>query len=93
MKRNQYCLHSLKELTMNANVYDEDRAPDVPQRNELGKPKKPKAPIKARSAKGLVAALLLLSAIPLASGAFRLTQLAGGAHASLPRPCRWWCIS
>ena len=65
---------------MNANVYDEDRAPDVPQRNELGKPKKPKAPIKARSAKWLVAALLLLSAIPLAGGAFRLMQLAGGAE-------------
>ena len=65
---------------MNANVYDEDRAPDVPQRNELGKPKKPKAPLKARSATWLVAALLLLSAIPLASGAFRLTQLAGGAE-------------
>jgi uncharacterized membrane protein len=65
---------------MNANVYDEDRAPDVPQRNELGKPKKPKAPIRAGSAAWLVAALLLLSAIPLASGAFRLTQLAGGAE-------------
>jgi uncharacterized membrane protein len=64
---------------MNANVYDEDRAPDLPQRNELGKPKKPKAPIRAGSAAWLVAALLLLSAIPLASGAFRLTQLAGGA--------------
>jgi uncharacterized membrane protein len=80
MKRNQYCLHPSKELTMNANVYDEDRAPDVPQRNELGKPKKSKAPIKARSAKWLVATLLLLSAIPLAGGAFRLTQLAGGVE-------------
>jgi uncharacterized membrane protein len=79
MKRNQYCLHPSKELTMNANMYDEDRAPDVSQRNELGKPKKPKAPTRAGSAKGLVAALLILSAIPLASGAFRLTQLAGGA--------------
>jgi uncharacterized membrane protein len=64
---------------MNANVYDEDRAPDLPQRNGLRKPKKPKAPIRAGSAAWLVAALLLLSAIPLASGAFRLTQLAGGA--------------
>ena len=52
----------------------------MPQRNELGKPKKPKAPIRAGSAAWLVAALLLLSAIPLASGAFRLTQLAGGAE-------------
>ncbi|HEY9014205.1 MAG TPA: DUF2306 domain-containing protein, partial [Gemmatimonadales bacterium] len=65
---------------MNANVYDEDRAPDMPQRNELGKPKKPKAPIRAGSAPWLVAALLLLSAIPLASGAFRLRELAGGAE-------------
>ena len=65
---------------MTANVYDEDRAPDVPQRNELGKPKKPKAPARAGSAAWLVAALLLLSAIPLASGAFRLRELAGGAE-------------
>lgn len=65
---------------MNANVYDEDRTPDMPQRNELGKPKKPKASAKAGSAAWLVAALLLLSAIPLAGGAFRLTQLAGGAE-------------
>ena len=40
---------------------------------------KTKGPAKARSAKWLVAALLVLSAIPLAAGAFRLTQLAGGA--------------
>ena len=67
---------------MKANVYDEGRAPDVPQRNELGKPtsQKPKAPAKAGSATWLVAALLLLSAIPLAAGAFRLTELAGGAE-------------
>jgi uncharacterized membrane protein len=68
---------------MNANVYDEDRAPDVPQRNKLGKPQKPKAPAKAGSAAWLVAALLLLSVIPLAGGAFRLTQLAGGAEITL----------
>jgi uncharacterized membrane protein len=80
MKRNQYCLHPSKELTMNANMYDEDRAPDLSQRNELGKPKKPKAPTRAASAAWLVAALLLLSASPLAGGAFRLTQLAGGAE-------------
>ena len=67
---------------MKANVYDEGRAPDVPQRNAVGKPtpQKTKAPAKAGSAKWLVAALLLLSAIPLAAGAFRLTQLAGGAE-------------
>ena len=43
-------------------------------------PQKPKAPIKARSAEWLVTALLVLSVIPLAFGAFRLTQLAGGAE-------------
>jgi uncharacterized membrane protein len=79
MNRIQHCLHQSKELTMNANAYDEDRGPDLPQRDGLGKPKQPKAPAKADSAKGLVAALLLLSAIPLASGVFRLIQLAGGA--------------
>ena len=38
---------------MKANVYDEGRAPDVPQRNEVGKPtaQKPKAPAKARFGK------------------------------------------
>jgi uncharacterized membrane protein len=80
MKRNQYCLHPSKELTMNANMYDEDRVPDLPQRDGLGKPKQSKAPARAGSAKGLVAALLLLSAIPLAAGAFRLMQLAGGGE-------------
>ena len=50
--------------------------------NELGKsmPQKPKAPTKAGSANWLVTALIVLSAIPLAAGAFRLTQLAGGAE-------------
>ena len=68
---------------MKANVYDEGRVPDAPQRNAVGKPtpQKPKAPAKAGSAAWLVpAALILLSAIPLAAGAFRLTQLAGGAE-------------
>ncbi len=69
---------------MKANVYDENRAsqPQVPQLNGVGKPTSPptRAPAKAGSAKGLVAALLLLSAIPLAAGAFRLSKLAGGAE-------------
>ncbi len=67
---------------MNANVSDEGRASAAPQLNEAGKPpsQKPKALAKAGSAKWLVAALLVLSAIPLAAGAFRLTQLAGGAE-------------
>jgi hypothetical protein len=66
---------------MNANIVDHGSASAMPQRSELGTPnlQKPKAPIKARSAKWLVAALLFLSALPLAAGAFRLTQLAGSA--------------
>ena len=67
---------------MNAHVADEGRVPAVGRLNQGGKPpsEKPKAPAKARSARWLVAGLLVLSAIPLASGAFRLTQLAGGAE-------------
>lgn len=65
---------------MQANASEAGRAPDVPQRNKLGKPKKPTSPAKAGSAVWLVVALLLLSAMPLAGGAFRLTQLAGGAE-------------
>ena len=68
---------------MKANVYDEGQALDVPQPNEPGKPapQKAKAPARRGSAEWLViAALLLLSVIPLASGAFRLTQLTGGAE-------------
>lgn len=66
---------------MKANVYDEGRAPAVPRRNEAGKPtsQKARAPAKAGSAAWLVTALLVLSIIPLAAGAFLLTQLAGGA--------------
>jgi uncharacterized membrane protein len=82
VNRTPHCVYPSKELNMKATVYDQGRAPAVPQRNELGKPpsQKPKAPIKAGSAKWLVTALLVLSAIPLAAGAFRLTQLAGGAE-------------
>lgn len=66
---------------MNANVSDEGRAPNGPQRNEGEKPtsRKTSASAKAGSAAWLIATLLVLSAIPLAAGAFRLTQLAGGA--------------
>ena len=65
---------------MKANVYDEGRVPHVPQLNAVGKPRPPqtRVPAKAGSAKWLVAALLLLSAIPLTAGAFRLSELAGG---------------
>lgn len=68
---------------MKANVYDEDRSSDVSQRNKLEKPKsqKAKAPVRTRSTEWLViAGLLALSFIPMAGGAFRLTQLTGGAQ-------------
>lgn len=66
---------------MKVNNYNENQASDVPQLNKLGKPtsQKTKVPAKAGSAKWLVFALLLLSAVPLVFGAFRLTELAGGA--------------
>jgi uncharacterized membrane protein len=67
---------------MQANILDQSPASDMPQRSEPGTPmpQKPKAPIKARSAKWLVTALLVLSAFPLVAGAFRLSQLASGAE-------------
>ena len=67
---------------MNTQVSDQGRAPTVPQRTAGGTPTPPNptAPAKAGAAAWLVAALLVLSAIPLAAGAFRLTQLAGGAE-------------
>ncbi|WP_088102932.1 DUF2306 domain-containing protein [Halalkalibacter urbisdiaboli] len=67
---------------MKTNVYDEDQAPDVPQHNDIGKPKpqKTKAPAKAVSSKWLIAALLVLSAVPIVAGALRLTELVGGAE-------------
>jgi uncharacterized membrane protein len=64
---------------MKANLSADGRAPAGPQPNLVGKPAPPKAPAKAGSAKWLVAALFLLSAIPLTAGAFRLSELAGGA--------------
>jgi uncharacterized membrane protein len=68
---------------MKANVYDEGRALKVTQLNGLRKPtpQKSKAPARTVSAAWLVpAALILLSLIPLAAGAFRLTELAGEAE-------------
>ncbi len=59
-------------LYMSMTVTDQDRPSTLPQ--------KPPAPARAASAKWVVAALILLSAIPLAAGVFRLSQLAGGAE-------------
>ncbi len=56
---------------MSANVSPPGRGPAVPP--------KPSAPAKAGSAAWVVAGLILLSLIPLAGGAHRLSQLAGGA--------------
>ena len=66
---------------MKANVYDAGRAPAVPQRNTVGRPTPPKTKARARAVapKWLVPALLALSVIPLAAGAVRLAELAGGA--------------
>src|ERR1035437_930854 len=68
---------------MKATVYDGDRPPNLPQLNAIGKPttQKTKTPAKPVLADWLVpAALLMLSAVPIAAGALRLTQLAGGAE-------------
>lgn len=56
---------------MEANSYANARTPNLP--------KTPKAKAKKTGTFWLVVALIMLSAIPLISGAFRLTQLAGGA--------------
>jgi hypothetical protein len=82
MKRTQNCANPSKELKMKANVYDKGQALAVVQPNELGRPthQKTKAPARTVSAQWLVpAALLVLSFVPISAGAFRLTQLAGGA--------------
>ncbi len=71
---------------MKANVYDKGRATDMPQFNESGKPMLQKAKTSARSGAAgwlVVAALLVLSIIPLVAGAFRLTELASGAAVTL----------
>jgi hypothetical protein len=75
-------VHPSKELRMNAHVSDEGRVPAVGRLNQGGKPpsQKSKAPAKVASATWLIAGLLVLSVVPLASGAFRLTQLTGGAE-------------
>ena len=66
---------------MQAKISDAGQGPAVPQPNERGNPTppKPRASAKAGKAPWVVAALIVLSSIPLAGGAHRLTQLAGGA--------------
>jgi hypothetical protein len=81
VQRTRYCVNPSKELNMKANVYAEGRSPAVPLRHESGQPpsQKTRARARAGAAKWLVAALLILSAIPLGAGAVRLSELAGGA--------------
>jgi uncharacterized membrane protein len=57
---------------MKATIYDKGQSASAPA--------KPKAPARKRSGTWLVIGLILLSIIPLAAGAFRLSQLAGGAE-------------
>ena len=57
---------------MKTNIYNKGQTTSVPQ--------KTKAPSRKRSWAWLVIGLILLSAIPLAAGAFRLNQLASGAE-------------
>lgn len=68
---------------MKTNIYDTGRAPAVPEPNTAGQatPQQTQAPEKTGRAAWLVpAGLILLSLIPIAAGALRLTQLAGGAE-------------
>jgi uncharacterized membrane protein YozB (DUF420 family) len=76
---------------MKTNFYDEGQAPEVPQASAAGAiwtaqavrkpaPQKRGTPAKTGSGKWLIAGLLFLSAIPMAAGAFRLTELTGGAE-------------
>lgn len=67
---------------MKTNTSDRVSTPDVPLINAAGK-NKPRKQVKARIAPSdwlVPAALILLSLIPIAAGAFRLTQLTGGAE-------------
>ena len=63
---------------MKANIYDEGEVPSSPQDNEFGKHRSRKT--KGRAKWLVPVGLILLSVIPLAGGAFRLTELAGGAE-------------
>jgi hypothetical protein len=78
-------IHLSKEPNMEANtsnIYDAGLATDLPKLDQAGKSTTPKtkASAKAGSAKWLITGLLILSAIPLIAGAFRVTELTGGAE-------------
>jgi uncharacterized membrane protein len=67
---------------MKSNIHEQARAPDMPQINGLAKPtsQKTRAPARAVVPAWLIlVGLLVLGAIPLIAGAFRLVELAGGA--------------
>lgn len=67
---------------MKMNIKDEGQVTDVSQQNDIGKskPLNSEAPPKGFSSKWLISALLVLSFVPILAGAFRLTELAGGAE-------------
>src|SRR5512134_3711086 len=62
-----------KELTMEANLYENDRIPELPQRTKV-------SARKVRAAWLVPAVLILLSLCPLTFGAVRLNELASGAE-------------
>jgi hypothetical protein len=64
---------------MNANVYDEGRGPHLSPDNEFPKPRSQKPRARVRWLL-LPVGLILLSAIPLGAGVFRLRELAIGAE-------------
>jgi hypothetical protein len=68
-----------KEMKMKADVYDEGEVPHVYPNNKLRKPPSRKTRAWAKWLL-LPAGLILLSVIPLIGGAFRLSELAGGAE-------------
>ena len=67
---------------MKANIYDSGQSPVLAQPNELMKPvpQKNKAPVRKVPGWLVPVALIMLVFIPLTAGAFRLTQLGGGAE-------------
>lgn len=66
---------------MKASTYDESRSTTMPQPDNATRPtsQKPNTRAKSGSAVRLMLGLLILSAIPLGAGVYRLTELIGGA--------------